>query len=167
MADRADVQPQDIDQARFREVCGHWLTGVTVVTAVDDGEPVGLAANSFTSVSLDPPLVLFCAGKSSGTWPRIEAAGSYAVNLLADDQEEISRVFATKDADRFKGVGFHTGATGSPILDDALGFFDCTIESVHDAGDHVIVVGRVVDLDVRRDAGPLAFYRGGYADLDH
>lgn len=166
-ADVGDQGARNIDQAEFRQAMGHWLTGVTVVTATDGDEPVGMAANSFTSVSLDPPLVLFCAGKSSSTWPRIESSGAFAVNMLASDQEEVSRVFATKDADRFSGVAYRSGATGSPILTDALAFLDCTIEAKHDAGDHVLVVGRVVDLDVQREASPLAFFRGGYANLDH
>ncbi|HLF41433.1 MAG TPA: flavin reductase family protein, partial [Acidimicrobiia bacterium] len=152
-----------IDEARFRLVMGHWLTGVTVITAMDGDEPVGLAANSFTSVSLDPPLVLFCAGTTSSTWPRIESAGAFAVNVLAADQEEVSRLFATKDADRFSGVAWRRGLMGSPILDDALAYLDCTIESTHDAGDHILVVGRVLDLDVQREDNPLVFYRGGYA----
>lgn len=155
----------EVDPAEFRQVCGHFTTGVTVITATDGDDPVGLAANSFTSVSLEPPLVLFCAGKTSTTWPRIEKADAYAVNILAADQEEISRTFAAPDVDRFEGVAWHQGVTGSPILDGALAYLDCEIEAKHDAGDHVLVVGRVVDLDVQRDTGPLVFYRGGYGDL--
>lgn len=162
MPDRPATQ---IDQAVYRQVCGHFPTGVAVITAVDGGEPVGLAANSFTSLSIDPPLVLFCAGKTSTTWPRIEAAGSYAVNVLAADQEGVSRGFAAKEGDRFEGVGWREGATGSPILVGALAFLDCTIEAQYDGGDHVIVVGRVVELGVEREAEPLLFFRGGYADL--
>ena len=169
MADPAvgDEGAAGIDQARFRMVMGHWLTGVTVITAMDGEEPVGMAANSFASVSLDPPLVVFCAGKTSSTWPRIEKAGAFAVNVLADDQEDVSRVFATKDADRFSSVGWRRGVVGSPILETALAYLDCTIEAKHDAGDHLLVVGRVLDLDVQRDRSPLAFYRGGYASLEH
>lgn len=155
----------DVDGALYRQVLGHFATGVTVITAVDDGEPVGMAANSFTSVSLDPPLVLFCAGKASSTWPRIDAAGAYAVNILAGDQEEVCRRFAAKDGDRFEGVGWSTAVTGSPILDGALAYLDCTIDARHDAGDHVLVVGRVVDLAVPGEGAPLLFFRGGYADL--
>lgn len=158
-------RPQVIDPAEFRQVMGHWLTGVTVITAGDGGEPIGMAANSFTSVSLDPPLVLFCAGKSSSTWPRIEASGAFAVNLLAGDQEEVSRLMATKDADRFASVGYRPGVTGSPILNGTLAYLDCQIEAKHDAGDHVLVVGRVVDLGVHHEGAPLAFFRGGYGDL--
>lgn len=170
MADRTTdgkVRMTEIDQATYRQVCGHFATGVNVITATSDGDPVGMAVNSFTSVSIDPPLVLFCAGKSSTTWPQIRAAGSFAVNILAEDQEEVSRAFASKDGDRFTGVGFRHGVTGAPILADVLAFIDCEIDAVHDAGDHELVVGRVIDMDVERETGPLLFFRGGYADLAH
>ena len=164
MADQpdADLGSATIDPAVYRQTLGHFATGVTVITATD-GEPVGMAVNSFTSVSLDPPLVLFCAAHSSSTWPRIESAGVFCVNVLAQDQEQVSRAFAQKDADRFDAVGFRRGVTGSPILNDSLAYVDCEIEAKHEAGDHVLVVGRVVDLGVGRDGvGPLAFFRGGY-----
>lgn len=154
-----------IDQAEMRQVLGHFATGVTVITAASADGPVGMAANSFTSVSLDPPLVLFCAGKSSGTWPLIEASGAFAVNVLDAGQEKISRLFASKEADRFAGVGHHAGVSGSPILKDALAFLDCRIETLHDAGDHVIVVGEVVQLGVLHEGSPLVFFRGGYHQL--
>ena len=152
-----------IDGAQFRHVLGHFLTGVTIITAIDpetDG-PVGLAASSFTSVSLDPPLVLFCAGKNSSTWPRIQAAGSYCVNILGDDQEVLSRQFSGK-GDKFAGVGWRKGQSGSPVLESALAWIDCTIDSEVDGGDHVIVVGRVQEMGARDHGGPLAYFRGGY-----
>jgi len=150
------------DGASMRTVMGHFATGVTIVTAIDNGEPVGMACNSFTSLSLDPPLVLFCAAKSSSTWPRIQAAKHYCVNILAQDGEDLCRTFAVKPAgERYNGVGYSTGVTGAPILDDALAYIDCTIESELDGGDHVIVVGRVTELG-HRDGAPLTFYRGGY-----
>lgn len=154
-----------IDQATMRTVLGHFATGVTVITAMAEGQPVGIAANSFTSVSLDPPLVLFCAGKSSSTWPLMQKSGAFAVNVLGDHQEEISRLFASKNADRFAGVGFHAAATGSPVLTGSLAYLDCRIYAEHDAGDHVIVVGRVVELGVMDESSPLVFFRGGYNRL--
>ena len=160
--------PDDIltpNEASFRSVLGHFATGVTVITAMDGHEPVGMAANSFTSVSLDPPLVLFCAAKSSSTWPRIQAAKQFAVNILSEHQEDVSRVFATKGADRFDAVGWRPGAGGSPVLDDVLAYIDCRIDAEHEAGDHVIVIGRVLDLGVAADAGPLLFHKGGYGRL--
>ncbi len=153
------------DDEQFRSVLGHFATGVTVVTALDGGEPVGVAANSFTSVSLDPPLVLFCVSHTSSTWPRIERAGKFAVNMLGEHQEEVSRVFAQRGADRFGAVAWHVGVAGSPVLDDAIAYVDCTIEAQHRAGDHEIVVGRVVDLGMIEGSRPLLFYRGRYARL--
>jgi 3-hydroxy-9,10-secoandrosta-1,3,5(10)-triene-9,17-dione monooxygenase reductase component len=150
------------DSATYRTVLGHFATGVAVVTALDGDEPIGMACNSFTSVSLDPPLVLFCAAKSSTTWPRMHNAKHFAVNVLSEDDEALCRVFATKDADRFEAVTHHRGATGAPILADALAYIDCATEAEHDAGDHVIVVGRVVELGYATEGKPLLFYRGGY-----
>ena len=149
----------------FREVLGHFATGITVVTALDDGEPVGLAANSFTSVSLDPPLVLFCPAKTSSSWARIERAGRFAVNILDETQEEVCRVFATPGEDRFSQVAWHPSPNGSPLLDEVHAFLDCVTHSVHDGGDHWIVVGRVLDLGLDADAGPLLYYRGRYGRL--
>jgi 3-hydroxy-9,10-secoandrosta-1,3,5(10)-triene-9,17-dione monooxygenase reductase component len=151
------------DASTMRTVLGHFATGVAVVTAMgDDGKPAGMAANSFTSVSLDPPLVLFCAAKSSTTWPSIQAAGKWAANILGEDDEEVCRVFAQKDIDRFQHMTFRPGVSGAPILDRALAFVDCATDVEHDAGDHVIVVGRVLELGYRSTGKPLVFYRGGY-----
>jgi 3-hydroxy-9,10-secoandrosta-1,3,5(10)-triene-9,17-dione monooxygenase reductase component len=153
------------DEASFRTVLGHFATGVTIITAMDGNEPVGISANSFTSVSLDPPLVLFCAAKDSTTWPRIKAAGNFTVNVLNEHQEDVSRVFATKGADRFSRIGWRESSAGSPVLHDSLAYIDCEIEDEHDAGDHVIVVGRVLELGVLSEDGPLLFFRGGYGRL--
>jgi len=150
------------DPATYRTVLGHFATGVALITAIDDGEPVGMACNSFTSVSLEPPLVLFCAAKSSSTWPRIERSGKWAANFLAEDGEEVCRLFAQKGADRFAHVAYTIGRTGSPVLDHALAFVDCETTAQHDAGDHVIVVGQVVELGYASAGKPLLFYRGGY-----
>lgn len=151
--------------AEFRDALGHFATGITVITAMDDDGPVGLAANSFTSVSLDPPLVLFCPAKTSSSWPRIERANSFAVNILDDAQEEVCRIFATPGEDRFSQVPWHLSPNGSPLLDDVHAFLDCVLHEVHDGGDHWIVVGRVVDLGIEADAGPLLYYRGKYSRL--
>lgn len=151
------------DSAEFRRVLGHYPTGVTVVTAVSEAGPVGLAIGSFGSVSLEPPLVMFCPGKSSNSWPVIEASGSFCVNVLAEDQAAVSSLFAGRDPDKFAGVAWSTRATGSPVIDGCVAWIDCTIETVHEGGDHWIVVGRVADLGVgRSDSGPLIFFKGGY-----
>ncbi|HEX6236270.1 MAG TPA: flavin reductase family protein [Acidimicrobiales bacterium] len=153
----------DIDSARFRQVLGHFPTGVTVVSAAVDGDPVGLCVGSFFSVSLEPPLVAFSAAKSSTSYPRIEASGRFCVNVLAEDQEEIGRVFAGKGPDKFAGIGWRPGpVTSAPVLDDVLAWIECRIDAVHEAGDHWIVVGRVLDLQVGHEGGPLVFFRGGF-----
>jgi 3-hydroxy-9,10-secoandrosta-1,3,5(10)-triene-9,17-dione monooxygenase reductase component len=157
--------PTAFDSAKFRQVLGHFPTGVVVVTAMADNDPVGLAIGSFASVSLDPPLVGFFPGRTSSSWPRIRAGGAFCVNILGEGQEEISRVFASKGTEKFAALGWKPGLTGSPILNDVTAYIDCTIESITEAGDHDFVVGRVVDLDVGHEGSPLIFYRGGYSRL--
>jgi len=154
--------PTSFDSAKFRQVLGHFPTGVTVVTATADGQHAGMAVGSFASVSLDPPLVAFFPGKSSASWPQIEAAGSFCVNILADSQEEVCRRFASTDDDKFEGIGWQPTASGSPRLDGVLAWIDCAIDSVTEAGDHFCVMGRVLDLGVGHDGAPLVFFRGGY-----
>jgi flavin reductase (DIM6/NTAB) family NADH-FMN oxidoreductase RutF len=152
-----------VDSARYRQVLGHFPTGVTVITAGSDEGPVGLCVGSFTSVSLEPPLVAFCAGDTSTSYPHIEAAGHYCVNILGEDQEETARVFAGKGDDKFAGIGWHPSpVTGAPVLDGVLAWIDCDIDAVHGAGDHWIVVGRVLDLEIGHEGGPLVFFRGGF-----
>lgn len=168
-ADSADSSSHETevlkpDAASFRSVLGHFATGITVITAMDGDEPVGIAANSFTAVSLDPPLVLFCAAKSSSTWPRIQRAGHFMVNVLDEHQEHISRLFAQKGAARFAQIDWEATDRG-PVLHDVHAYLDCTIETEHEAGDHVIVVGRVLELGLTADAGPLLFYQGRYGRL--
>jgi len=153
------------DSARFRQVLGHFPTGVCVVAAFHEGTPVGMAIGSFFSISLEPPLVGFCAGKASSTWPKLRDAGRFCVSILGDDQEEISRRFASKDADKFAGLAWDHSPLGSPRLGGALGWIDCEMQAVHDAGDHDVAVGAVADLGVAHEGNPLVFFRGGYASL--
>jgi flavin reductase (DIM6/NTAB) family NADH-FMN oxidoreductase RutF len=155
--------PADIDAMTFRRVLGHYPSGVVGITSRSpDGEPVGMAVSSFTSVSLDPPLVAFLPSKSSSTWAAIRENGSFCANVLAADQEDVCRGFAVKGGDKFLGVDWAEGVTGAPILAGAVAWVDCTIVAVHDAGDHDIVVGRVEDLSVATEAVPLLFFQGGY-----
>jgi 3-hydroxy-9,10-secoandrosta-1,3,5(10)-triene-9,17-dione monooxygenase reductase component len=154
------------DEARYRQVLGHFATGVTVVTAVAGGEPLGLAVNSFTSVSLEPPLVAVCIAARSSTWPRVRDVGAFCVNILSEDQEAVSRVFAARGPKRFSGIGYEPARSGSPILAGVLAWIDCTIEAEYPGGDHFIVVGRVRDLGVSREHRPLVFYRGGYGRFE-
>jgi len=149
----------------FRRVLGAFPTRVVLITASDEQGPVGLAVSSFTSVSLDPPLVLFCAAHSSDTWPRIRTAGVFAVNVLGEDAAGVCRRFARKDVDRFAGSGYHLGATGAPVLPGVAAHLDCRIEAVHPGGDHAIVVGRVVHLAADEAVLPLVFHGGDYRSL--
>jgi flavin reductase (DIM6/NTAB) family NADH-FMN oxidoreductase RutF len=155
------------DGRRFRDVLGHFPTGVTIVTAIDPaGKPTGFAVGSFTSVSLDPPLVAFLPARSSTTFPKVREAASFCVNVLGSDQEEVCRLFATRGADKFSRLGWTPAPSGAPILDGASAWLDCTIETVHEAGDHLIVVGRVHELDVVHPGPPLVFFRGGYGRFE-
>lgn len=162
MTEPIPTAPSPFDSAKFRQVLGHFPTGVTVITAAPEGVPVGMAVGSFASVSLEPPLVAFFAGHGSSSWPKIQAAGSFCVNILAEDQEGVCRRFASKDVDKFAGLGWKPAGSGSPLIEGVVAWIDCDIESVLDAGDHVCVMGRVRDLDVAHDGGPLLFFRGGY-----
>ncbi|HXW35984.1 MAG TPA: flavin reductase family protein [Acidimicrobiales bacterium] len=152
------------DAARFREVLGHFATGVTVVTAAEDIGPVGFTCQAFTSLSLDPPMVALAPGKSSTSWPRIAAVGFFCVNILAENQEALSREFAVSGGDKFSGVGWRPGGNGAPRLDGVLAWLECDLLLVHDAGDHEVVFGRVTDMDVDygHGRGPLLYYRGGF-----
>ena len=154
-----------IDQAHFRQVLGHFATGVTVVAGMDGDEPVGLAVGSFFSLSLEPPLVGFCPDKTSTSWSRMESSGSFCVNILGDDQEDVSRVFASSAEDKFTSIGWRPTETGSPLIEGVLAWIDCDVEAVHDGGDHHIVIGRVRGLDIGHEGDPLVFFRGGYANL--
>jgi flavin reductase (DIM6/NTAB) family NADH-FMN oxidoreductase RutF len=158
--------PAAFDSARFRQVLGHFCTGVAIVAGAVDGEPVGLTVQSFTSLSLDPPLVSIAVGRDSSTWPKLRTAESFSVNILSEAQEALCRRFATKGIDKFEGVGWRAGATGSPILDDVLGWVDCRIEDEHEAGDHILVLARVVDLGIGEEGKPLLFYRGGFGRFE-
>jgi 3-hydroxy-9,10-secoandrosta-1,3,5(10)-triene-9,17-dione monooxygenase reductase component len=157
-----DVQ---IDGAKFREVLGHLPTGVTVVTANTANGAIGMSSNSVASVSLDPPLILFCPAKTSTTWPKIHESGAFCVNVFAAHHAEASRRFARSGVDRFAGIAWHERPTG-PGLDDAVAWIECGIEAEHDAGDHLIVVGAVLSLEVREgEIDPLVFFRGRYGSF--
>jgi 3-hydroxy-9,10-secoandrosta-1,3,5(10)-triene-9,17-dione monooxygenase reductase component len=159
--------PIPFDSREFRNVLGHFATGVTVVTGTDDGVPLGLAANAFSSVSLDPPLILVCISATSETWPAIRKSGAFGVNVLGEHQEEISRRFGRKDVDRFETVAWETAVTGSPLFPDALAWIDCVIDDEHLAGDHIVVIGRVVALARQPEGGrPLLFFQGTYGRLE-
>jgi flavin reductase (DIM6/NTAB) family NADH-FMN oxidoreductase RutF len=153
-----------IDGRRFRSILGHFATGVVAITAIDPetGAPTGLAANSFTSVSLEPALVSFCVAHTSTTWPRLRGAERHCVNILSAPQREVCLQFATKGADKFAGLEWTKSPGGGPVIDGALAWLECSVEAEYPAGDHVIVVARVHHLDRHHDGEPLIFYKGSY-----
>ncbi|MGI5198253.1 flavin reductase family protein [Streptomyces sp. CA-288835] len=155
------------DPGRFRHVLGHYPTGVTVVTATaPDDTLVGMVIGSFTSVSLDPPLVAFFAGRSSTTWPRIMAGGAFCVNVLAAGQEDLCRDVSAKAPDVFDRHPWRSAASGSPVLAGVVAWIDCDIADVWTLGDHYFVLGRVRELGVEKaGAAPLVFSRGRLAPL--
>lgn len=154
------------DTRDLRNALGTFATGVTIVTTMmPTGEPIGFTANSFTSVSLDPPLILVCIAKSAAGYAAYTSADAFCVNILSEDQRDLSGTFAQRGTDKFIGVGWRQGQTGSPILDGGVGHFDCDMHQLVDAGDHAILIGRVVGYDANDDA-PLCYHRGKYAGLE-
>ena len=150
-----------VDPGEMRRVLGHFASGVTIVAGLDGEQPVGFACQSFTSVSLDPPLVLFCPAHTSTTWPKIQASGSFSVNVLAADQLDLCKTFASSGNDKFAGLRWHP-TTWGPSIDGVLATVHCDIEQVHAAGDHDVVIGRVRELVTHRDSGPLLFWKGQF-----
>lgn len=148
----------------FRRAMSHFASGVTVVTGMAAGEPVGFACQSFASVSLDPPLVLFCADHRGRAWPLIRQAGRFCVNVLAEDQDDTCARFGSSRGRRFDELAWTAGPSGCPALPDVLLRVHAEIENVHVAGDHDVVIGRVTHLDQVRDGvAPMVFYRGMFS----
>ncbi len=155
-----------IDRDLFRAVLGRFASGITVITACDaHGQPHGMTVSAFSSMSLDPPLILICIGNDATMAPVLAAADSFAVNVLTDSQESLSRRFSGKMDDRFAGIGYSDGKTGVPLLDDVLASIECRIVARHAAGDHEIVIGQVEQAKAS-EGRPLLYYRGGYATLE-
>jgi 3-hydroxy-9,10-secoandrosta-1,3,5(10)-triene-9,17-dione monooxygenase reductase component len=156
---------------RFRRTLGHFCTGVTVVTALDDPDPgpatpVGFTCQAFAALSLDPPLVLFCPGRTSRTWPVIERTGRFCVNVLSEAQRGLSTAFGRPGTDKFTATQWFPAPSGAPVLAGVLTWIDCSVETAHDAGDHFVVIGRVTAMGEPDAARPLLFYRGGYAQAE-
>jgi 3-hydroxy-9,10-secoandrosta-1,3,5(10)-triene-9,17-dione monooxygenase reductase component len=159
-----------VDPARYREVVGSFATGVAIVTAKGDDGPAGLTTNAVTSLSLEPLLLLVAFDNGSRTLPVVRQAGRFAVNVLRAGQEDLARIFASKRVaeEKFEAVT-HTVAHGVPVIDDALAWIACDLESLTPAGDHTIGIGRVTHLSADDAAGagndPLLFFRGGFGRL--
>lgn len=160
---------QTIDPTRYRKVLGSYPTGVCAITAMDSAHgPLALVVGTFTSVSLDPPLVGFLPDKSSSTWPRIEAVGRFCVNVLGSDQQAVCRQLASGGTDKFVGIDHVLSDAGQPVIAGCIARIDCDLHAVTDAGDHWFVMGRVTEMEVTRDGDPLLFHRGrygGFADM--
>ena len=152
---------------QFRDTLGHYASGITIVSGIDDGEPIGFTGQSFFPVSIEPPLISFSVMKTSTTYPRIAATGRFAVNVLAHDQHEIANQFARRGTDKWAGVAWNPAASGNPIIADTLMWVDCEAWAEHEAGDHLIVIGSVVGMspaEWHREE-PLLYFKGSYRHL--
>jgi 3-hydroxy-9,10-secoandrosta-1,3,5(10)-triene-9,17-dione monooxygenase reductase component len=155
-----------LDPQSMREVMGHFASGVTVVTAVTDDGPIGFTCQSFSSLSLDPPLVVFAPGRTSRTWPQLRGIGRFCINVLAEGQDAVSQNFARSGVDKFAGVPWSRSRHGSPVLQDVVAWLDGELWAEYDGGDHTLVVARVLDLGADPSRRPLLFHRGSYGLLD-
>lgn len=154
--------PGPVSPAVMRDVLGHFVSGIVVITAAGPDGPLGFTCQSFSSLSLEPPLVSFAPARSSTTWPRIREVGAFCVNVLAADHQEISAGFARSGTDKFAGVAWRPGPSGAPLLEGVSAWVDCTLWGEHDGGDHTIAIGHVQDLGADPARMPLLFYRGRY-----
>lgn len=154
-----------VSSDEFRSVLGRVPTSVVVVSGQVDGAPIGVSVGSFSSVSLDPPLVGFFIAKSSRTWPLIEPTGLFVVSVLGAHQEAVSRVFARSGADKFATVTYRSNADGCPLIDGAAAWIECRLAGTSDAGDHVLVLGEVMRLAANGDIAPLVFLGGAYGRM--
>jgi len=157
--------PRIVDPVVMREVLGHFASGVTVVTARTAEGPIGFTCQSFSSLSLDPPLVAFAPSRASRTWPRLREIGRFCVNVLAEGQDDVSQNFARSGDDKFAAVRWTSSAHGSPVLEDVVAWIDGELWAEYDGGDHTIVVARVLDLGAHPDRRPLLYHRGSYGLL--
>jgi flavin reductase (DIM6/NTAB) family NADH-FMN oxidoreductase RutF len=155
----------DVEPRLLRDVYGCFPSGVAAVCALIDGTPTGMAVSSFTSVSLDPPLVSVCVDNGSTTWPRLRAAQHVGVSVLGEAHERACRQLAARTGDRFEGLSVHATAEGALLIDGASAWLDCTIETQLPAGDHLVVLLRVTALQGHPDTAPLVFHRSGFRQL--
>lgn len=151
-----------LDPQAMREVMGHFASGVTVVTAVTDAGPIGFTCQAFSSLSLEPPLVVFAPGRTSRTWPLLRDIGRFCVNVLAEGQDAVSQNFARSGVDKFAGVSWRPSMHGSPVLDDVVAWIDAELWAEYDGGDHTLAVAQVLDLGADPRRRPLLYHRGAY-----
>jgi flavin reductase (DIM6/NTAB) family NADH-FMN oxidoreductase RutF len=154
-----------IEKNELRRVMGHFATGVTIITTVSkSGQLFGLTANSVTSVSLEPPLLLISVDKKADSYPCFEESKVFTVNILSDSQEALSRKFAVSGGNKFEGVAYHMGANGVPIILGAVSYIECRVYATYDGGDHTLYLGEIQQGETH-EGKPLLFYRGGYRGL--
>ena len=164
---RTEPPPATFDTSGFKDAMGMFTTGVTIVSGIDNGQPVGFTCQSFVSLSIDPPYVAVAPARTSTSWPRIARSGSFCVNVLTEAQEDLCKGFALSGGPKFDGVDWHPApGTGSPVIEGSLTWVDCQVELVHDAGDHELIVGRVLDLGVG-EGSPLLFFNRHFATVAH
>lgn len=154
--------PGPVSPTVMREVLGHFVSGIVVITATGPDGPLGFTCQSFASLSLDPPLVTFAPARTSTTWPRIRDVGAFCVNVLAADHQDVSAGFARSGGDKFGGVDWRRGPSGAPVLAGVSAWIDCWLWAEYDGGDHTIAIGRVLDLGADPSRLPLLYYRGRY-----
>ena len=155
----------EIDSRELRNILGHFITGVTVITTKDaDGKPFGLTANAFSSLSLDPPLILICVDKKVDCYACFEQSKVFVVNFLHEEQEHLSKQFATKGIEKFAGLEVRYGRSGAPILEGAIGYIECKLAHIYEGGDHTIYVGEVLHAAASGER-PLLFFKGKYYRL--
>lgn len=161
-----ESQPTFPHSRHFRDVLGRLPTGVVVITGGDPKNPSGLVVGSFMSLSLEPPLVAVAPAKTSRSWPAVETAGAFCANVLAESQEDIARKFSASGTDKFAGIGWQPApATGAPLLDGVAAWMDCRVYERYDAGDHWLVLGEVLELNVASETGALLFHGGAFKQL--
>jgi 3-hydroxy-9,10-secoandrosta-1,3,5(10)-triene-9,17-dione monooxygenase reductase component len=165
MTSAPEDPPQIVDPQMMREVLGHFASGVTVITALTDDGPIGFTCQSFSSLSLDPPLVAFAPARTSRTWARLREIGQFCVNVLAEGQDAFSQKFAQSGPDKFEGVPWALSPHGNPVLEDVVAWIDGRLWAEYDGGDHTIAVARVLDLGADPDRRPLLYHRGSYGLL--
>jgi len=151
-----------VEPGEMRHVLGHFVSGITVITAMVDEDPVGFTCQSFSSLSLDPCLVSFAPSRGSSSWARIRQAASFCINVLSEEQVGVSAAFARSGTDKFAGVSWRRSAHGAPLIDGVAAFIDARIWAEYDGGDHTMVAARVLDLGADSTRQPLMFHRGGY-----
>jgi flavin reductase (DIM6/NTAB) family NADH-FMN oxidoreductase RutF len=156
-----------VNKTQFRTALSRFASGVTVVTTRDaDARPLGITVSAFSSLSLEPPLVLICIDSKAYAHNAFNESGVFVVNILGAEQEDLSRLFASREPDKFQGLGFTEGINGVPVLSAALANIECRLKHAYEGGDHTIFVGEVENITVREDGHPLLYYRGGYASLN-